>query len=486
MVNPLFNAMQVKNTETSNGAITNNTSQDNLLDLFFLAGACRRETEENIRRVLERAFGQDPLKTIKIIFWAGDIREGAGERRFFRIALKWLEDNYRETSDKLVKLVPVFNRWDSLFHLKSDEVNELVSFNLFTNAAEIQEMTSKEFSKTFNQSKGLLAKWLPRKYNKEFKNFRIAFQKKYKLNDAAYRKLIVSASKTVEQQMSAKEWDKINYEHVPSVASNKYRKAFFKHDEVRFKEYIDAVTKGEKKINASAIFPHDIYKALKRGDNAEAVDAQWSSLPNYLEGSTEKILPLCDVSGSMDSLNGLPIAISIALGIYFSERNNSIFKDGFLTFTRQPELQILTGTFSQRVRQFNRSYAENTNLISAFELILDKAKENGISQEGMPTTLLVISDMEFDASCDGNKKTNYEKIGELYRQSGYTLPKVVFWNVSGRAGNIPITKNDRAVLVSGASPAVIKAVLGGEADPVKVMENAINNDRYKLVERTLI
>lgn len=476
----LFNAMQTKDSLTENGAITNSTTLNNVLDLFFICGACRKLSEEEIEIKLQKAWVEDKLQTLKLIFFASDIREGLGERRFTKIALKWLEKNYKETLEKVIYLVPEYNRWDSLFHLDSEKVLDRVHFELTRQ----ERSCNKDKQQLEEMSIGLLAKWMPRRYNKEFEKFRIAFQKKYKLNDAAYRKLIAKTSKTVEQQMSAKEWDKINYEHVPSVASNKYRKAFYKHDEVRYKEYIEAVTKGEKKINASAIFPYDIYRAIRRGDNEQAIVAQWNSLPNYLEGINEKILPVCDVSGSMDSTDGLPLAISISFGIYFSERNNSIFKDGFITFSKQPKLQILKGNFIEKVRQFDRGFAENTNMISVFELILNKAKDNNLKQDDMPTTILVFSDMEFDSCCENNSKTNYEKIKNLYEFSGYEFPKLVFWNISSSSSNksnFPIQKDDRAILVSGSTPSVIKSILHSKCDPIEVMNTTLNSERYSIL-----
>src|SRR5690606_40273216 len=91
-----------------------------------------------------------------------------------------------------------------------------------------------------------------------------------------YRKTIVGLSKTVEQDMCSKKWRNINYSSVPSVAMNKYRKAFYRNDESRFTKFIDSVTKGVKKINASAIYPHTLVRALYNGENKQAVEAQWN------------------------------------------------------------------------------------------------------------------------------------------------------------------------------------------------------------------
>jgi hypothetical protein len=121
-----------------------------------------------------------------------------------------------------------------------------------------------------------------------------------------------------------------------------------------------------------------------------------------------------------------------------------------------------------------------TDFRKVFTVMLNKAKENNVKQEDMPTTLLCISDMEFNEA--GGNSTNFEAIKQDYKESGYEFPKLVFWNVNGRPGNCPITKGDRAILVSGASPSVIKAVLSGGTDPIKVMEDTINSKRYGIFD----
>lgn len=457
--NPFFSAVLSKDAITANGAVTHSTSQNFLLDLFFLAGASREIPENQIITLLQKSWSQDPILTLKLIFWAGDIREGAGERRFFRVALTFLDKHYPDVLQKVIGFVPFYNRWDSLFHLENDSVVRLVNHALSNGDA-------------------LCAKWMPRENGGKFQDFRRKYKKMLEVSDRAYRKRITTLSKTVEQQMSAKEWEKIIYEHVPSVAMNKYRKAFYRNDVVRVEGFIEKVKSGEKKINASAIFPHDIYKAAMRGDREDALNAQWSALPDYLKDSREKILPMCDVSGSM---TGTPMAISVALGIYLSEKNKSIFKDAFLTFSANPELQILKGTLTEKMRQLNGAlWNQNTDLAHAFGLILQRCLENCVAPEDMPSMLLIISDMEFDET--GNNQTNFEKIRGLYEHVGYKMPKIVFWNVNGRIGNVPVKNNDRGVaLVSGASPAIIKSVLGGELDPMKVVRNTLMKPRYEKI-----
>lgn len=461
MLNKFVEVMQEKDTYTHNGALTNSTSHNACLDLFFLAGACRKESEQNIISKLSSAYVQDKIKCLKIIFWAGDIRQGAGERRFFKLALNWLNDNHKDDLEKYLTYIPEYSRWDVLFELDNDNVLAYIC----------NEM----------QNNGLLCKWLPRK--KQYKNLAKKIQKTLGINAKQYRQMIVKNTKVVEQQMCKKQWSEIEYSHVPSVAMNKYNKAWYRNDEERFKAYIENVKQGKSKINASAIFPHDIIKnstmnMWHRNPLNEAQIIQWNNLPNYLEGKANSIIPVCDVSGSMA---GLPIAISIALGLYISERNEGVFKDAFITFSSRPQMQYLKGNINDRIQQLITSdWDMNTNFVAVFELILKKALENKLTQDDIPKTILAISDMEFDSANSGT--TNYEHIKNIFKQNGYKLPNIVFWNVNGRVGNLPITmKNENVALISGASPSVIKAVLTDNINPIKIMDSVIETERYKFI-----
>jgi hypothetical protein len=79
----------------------------------------------------------------------------------------------------------------------------------------------------------LFCKWFPRK-GKVFELVR----KELKITPKELRKILVENTKVVEQKMSAKEWDKIEYEKVPGKAFNLYKNAFEKHDNSRFLDFV--------------------------------------------------------------------------------------------------------------------------------------------------------------------------------------------------------------------------------------------------------
>jgi hypothetical protein len=342
------------------------------------------------------------------------------------------------------------------------------------------------------QRNGLAAKWTPRqgKLAVEIREF-------FGMSPKFYRKSLVELTKVVEQNMCAKEWDAINFSHVPSVASARYKKAFNRNTE-KYAEYVQSLVKGEDKavkVNASVAYPYDVLKGRighygMTFDKTEMdlIQKQWEALPNYVGDAN--ILPLVDVSGSMTcpagkntKLSCLDVAVS--LGLYLADKNTGKFKDTFLTFSSKPELLHLKGNINQKIDQMVKSKWEmNTNLHAAFKNILDVAVKGGVPQEEMPAMVLILSDMQFD-HCVKHDNSAMEMIERKYEAAGYKVPQVVFWNLNAAYGNAPV-KFDKSgtALVSGFSPAIVKPLLSGDMEsftPEAVMLKTIMQDRYAVL-----
>lgn len=323
------------------------------------------------------------------------------------------------------------------------------------------------------------AKWMPRK-GKEA----IALERFMKLTPKQYRKMLVENTKVIETAMCSNEWGHITYEHVPSVAMARYAKAFGKHDATRF----DLFKNGDAKINASVVYPYDVLKTLIMGDGILATK-QWGSLPNYLENNNERLLPVCDVSGSMScsaggNANLTCMDVCISLGLYISERNEGPFKNAFLTFSDRPSLQYLNGDLQDRYRQLqNADWGGSTNLEATFMEVLNKSRAMNVPESEMPTTILIMSDMEFNSACRYGS-TALDMIKQRYAEAGYTMPKIVFWNMQSRnAGNFPVQVTDNGTaLISGFSPAILKSLFTGEdMSPVGIMNKTVHSARYERV-----
>lgn len=472
----LIDAMQTANTTTENGMVTNSSTLNKCLDLFSIIGAVRPQmkTDSGKERVIskfEAAWSEDSKIARKIMFWARDVRGGAGEREAFRVLLKWAANRFPEDVISNIHLISEFGRWDDVFVLM-DTKCEKAAINLIV-------------SKLQSGDK-LLAKWMPRlggKVSSEKRLIANKVRRAMNMTPKEFRKMLVELTSVVETDMCAKTFSNINYEHVPSVAMARYTKAFTKNDSTRFSLFKDALSSGEAKVNASALYPYDVLKTISKGDE-EVASAQWYALPNFMESNHERVLPVCDVSGSMDVVvSGKTTAmdVCISLGLYISERNVGHFKDAFITFHEVPRLQHLTGDLCSRYNQLqDAEWGGSTNLEKTFDLILKSAVKHKVSQDEMPTTLLIMSDMEFNRACS---HTALGMIQTKYADAGYTMPKLVFWNLQSRHDNYPVQSKDKnTAFVSGFSPSILKSVLSGEEiTPLSVMFKTLSNERYDVV-----
>lgn len=450
------------NSRTENGALTHSTSGSHLLDLFFNFGAARGDTSK-LADMFYRSFMNDPELTLRVALWGRDVRGGAGEREAFRAILKAL-DSRVTFNDALLEKIAEVGRADDLLTVTR---NFDVVAKFYKNKIDASDLS------------GLFAKWAPRQGP-----IANALRKAWKMGSPKnYRKYIVERTAVVEQLMCSRDWTSVNYEHVPSVAMARYNAAFGRNDATRFADYKTALENGEAKINASAVFPHDIVRTGRGyGANKGVIQAQWEALPNFI-GEGKGILPMSDVSGSMDQqVSGSITAmdVSIALGLYISERQQGPFKDMVLTFSSTPQFHKVTGdTIVDRINNLGSAgWGMSTDLQKAFDAILDVAVKNSVPAADMPEFLVILSDMEFNSAA--RNATNHDVATAKFARAGYKLPKIVYWNLASRTKNVPVTlTTDGTALVSGFSPAIMKTVLEADKfDPMSMMLDVIMNPRY--------
>ncbi len=456
---------------TANGMATLTTSLDPCVDLFFQIGSSRGK---ELGPQFERAYIADPSIAIRILFWARDVRGGAGERDTFRKLMQQMEANHPEILEKILHLVPEYGRWDDLLIFSGSRI-KLQAYSLINRA--------------LRTGNGLAAKWMPRQGS-------IAKELRHYMNETpkGYRKLLVGLTKVVEQQMCAREWEGIRYDHVPSVAAARYQKAFGRHDPTGYTAYKESLASGEGKINAGAVYPYDVIKSTRTGD-AQVALAQWEALPNYL--GDDFILPMVDVSGSMEAAVGgnknlMCMDVAVSLGLYLADKQTGPFKDAFLTFSEKSRIQFLKGNLLEKMSQMKRSdWGMNTNLESAYAEILRVAKEGTVPADQMPKYLLVLSDMEFDAATRAYRGQSnpraHDMAREQFRGAGYELPKVVYWNLNAREGNVPVRFDEAGTaLVSGFSPSIMKSILGATSfTAVDIMMETVDGERYAPVAAVL-
>ena len=471
--------MNTPNKLTENGATAHDSTGKAILDLFAQIGALRPRTEKEIEAKFADAYNANPLIATKMLFYCGNIRGGLGERRTFRVCLRWLAINHPHTVIVNMANIYHFNRWDSMFVLIDTPV-EKEMWGLI--AAQLEEdATTAVRVKNGDpyMSISLLAKWMPTETASSKKTRKLARKAMTNLglSPRQYRKLISALRKylnVTERAMSTGEWSTIDYPSVPSYAMKNYRKAFAKHDAERFAAYKTSLVKGETKVNAGTLYPYDLVSEVRKTLRYDwstrsyiakpdtIIEEQWKALPNYVSGDNDFVI-MADVSGSMDCSGGRPMNTSVGLATYFAQRNTGAYHNLYMTFTNEPHFVKLRegATLADAVGQvMGTDVGYSTDLAKAFMHILQTAVTNGLKNSDMPKALIVVSDMEIDPYFRGKRSFDFvDEMKARFAAWNYTLPKLVLWNVEARNDTF-LSKSDDVILVSGQSPSVFKSLCG--------------------------
>ena len=486
-------------TFTENGAATLKTTQSDCLDLFATIGAIRRESDEEIIARFMRAFTEDKDIAMKLLFFARDIRGGLGERKVFRVSLRWLAKNAPETVRKNISYIAEYGRFDDLLVLFDTPV-EKDMLDL------IREQLCKDVEAMDNGGEvSLLGKWLPSVNASNADTIKIAkkIARFLKMDDKTYRKMLSQLRahiRIIENNLREKDYT-FDYEKQPSKAMFKYRGAFARNDAERYNNFLNRVSSGEAKLNASTLAPYELvepyltphwynghHSFMKEitEEERKTLNATWEALPDF--GSEANALAIIDTSGSMYcDAKPLPAAVALSLGLYFAEHNSGAFKNHFIEFSSNPELIEIKGdTFAEKL-QYICSFNEiaDTNIEAVFDLVLNAAINNKLPQAELPAKLIIISDMEFNACVRNAEVTNFKNAKAKFEAAGYELPEVVFWNVASRNRQQPVTKNEQGVaLVSGCTPRLFSQVVDGSLaamTPYEFMLDVLGGERYEKI-----
>ena len=513
-MNSLKETLNEEISVTENGAIGYRTTGKALLDINFNISSFRNKTETEIVNKFVDAFYEDKMLAMKWLFYCRD-REAIGERRTFRVIMNYLAENHSDIAKAVLELIPFYGRWDDLTCLLDTDLRKdivaIIKKQLNEDAKNMME----------NKPISLCAKWMPsiNASSKETKRKANMLLKDIGMSNKQYRKVLAKLRKylnVVEVSMSAKEWNEIDYAAVPSRANLLYNNAFLRNDEERRREYLAKLEKGETKINAGVLFPHDIVHKYSEGNGwynrvnpktDTTLEELWKALPDYVKDSGNTIC-VADGSGSMTTrvgnTNVSALEIANALAIYFAERSSGQFKNNYITFSRNPKIVDFSKAKTLREKieiALKHNEVANTNIEAVFDLILKTAISKKMTQEDLPKNILILSDMEFDscAECSSSQfsnrngwssrpnKTLFKVFAERYAEHGYKLPRLVFWNICSRTGTIPVKENDLGVaLVSGFSPAIVNMVLSNSTDPFECLLEQLNVERYDAVEKAIV
>lgn len=518
-----------------NGAVELESTSNANIDLFFkLVRDLPTHTLESLMgRVLTCGNKEDIIDLFVLAFQTRHCRGGKGEKKLFYNMILNLYDKYPEVICDLIEHVPFYGYYKDYlllcelivdnpkYDLLFDRIISVYAEQLKTDPYSVKfaPRYNKHFAKNNNNRifRTLVNKLFPKTHN--------SFEK--------YRKMVSEGNKkinTTEILMCDKRYSEIDFSHVSSVCLNKFRKAFLNEsikepllhndiatgnrypdddDRVLCRQHLLEKTQS-KDIHGKQVMPHilveQIINRLLTWSEEKLFNIQWEKIKedvlNQINSNNNsnkkmnlgKLVPLSDVS---DSMNGIPMQVSIALGLLISEINHEAFRNRVLTFNTVPKWHNLSSckTFCEKVISLKSSpWGGSTNFMKAIENILEVAVLNKLSNDEIPD-LIVFSDMQFNEA-DSKFLTHYEIIKKKFNNAGYTtIPKIIFWNLRGNTNGFPVdSKCENVQLLSGFSPSLFKLILTGEqgvtCTPEQVFKNAVNDEAYnkirEIVEKYIV
>ncbi len=507
-------------TTTWNGALSYSSLSQPLVELFFKSvrqidctdynaqkmtnEQLKTQTNEQVddqkndhtlENLFDKSWLHDPLRTLRFVFYLRDCRHGKGERKLFRALIRHMRANgYIEHIRHNIHHIAQFGSWKDLLccFVNTELEHEVLTLFADQLASDVAEQHHNHIS--------LCAKYAPSYNDSLDKKHHVVSKlcKLMKISMRSYRKEYLVPLRQrlniVEVQMCKHQWAEIEYSKIPSIAQQKYKKAFTKHDSLRYAEYLKSVIRGCTKMNTSILMPHQMVKKYLQTSSDQldpSIEAAWVSFLSDRKQKCESglnILPLVDVSGSMfDGSDPSPGEVAIALGLLFSELNiSSRFHRKFITFESNPQLLSVTGTtlYDQVTYIKNTPWGGSTNVQKAFDLILNMGLMFSVKDQDMPQVLLILSDMQFNQANGGNN-TNWEEIDRKYKDAGYTRPLIIFWNLNGRSKDFPIAKGDTpgCILLSGYNDSILYGIMDGSLPtPNDIVHKILDDQRYNSIE----
>lgn len=417
---------------TENGDIAYSSTSNALLDVLFMTEYYQKHLEE------VPSIGTDEKARLFAMF-IRDPRFGLGRRDLGRTLMK----NAGNTFAEIIMAGRYDDIW-AMFRQDREMFHQALDF-LF---AEIQKGNE------------LAKKWMPRYSSK---NLMVAREiaNYWGMNKQQYGHFI-KADTTVEQKLSRHNDDEINFEHVPSLASIKYAKAFATKETLkeRYAKYMELVKAGEKKLNVSTTTPYDLYKA---SDNlAENADIFFEKLEK-IAGSW---IPVVDTSGSMQDGND-SFGKALSIGHYLA-KCSTYAPNKVISFSSRPQLIELgvdkprsSWGYSRAIRQEKSQYAKEINSMytgdcsnTDFGAVMRLLQQ--LDRANAPEYIVVLSDMEFDYGSSMSKDATMA----LFRQNNFPT-KIVWWNFNSRATTCPETDAYGNIFISGYNPMLLKFLEAG-------------------------
>ena len=505
--NLFLKAVSHHDTVTENGALSHSSMGSAMADQFAKAANFRNRDYDDVCLDQEMLWEENAVMALRFPFYlrmitrkikvndgfvTDKVQNGQGVRDEAFKRLLWIAENHNSIFWNNIWVLPLVGSWKDLFQmmhydmmLETNAINRTHMYELLREGISCQEHVEliKKFMPRIKSSSKLKTDWTKNMntIGKEFANFMgwsIQEYNKFKATGVAHN---------FQKEICGRMYENINWNVIPGRALNllvnskflenhnlveSYTNWLMEQPVAKYTGYVYELATACNEYRWGKKMP--LYKKI-------TLDKQFQSLIEKAQADgtfTENVWCALDTSGSMTCrlADGKTSAMDVcmSLGVFFSTLNQGAFHKNVIMFDDYSKVKQLTGTFSDMYQQITGASTAwgSTNFQSVIDEIVRIRRRNPhIPLEDYPTTLLVVSDMQFNP-VGRNAETNYEavvkKLSNDFPAEWVKNFKLIWWQVNGRrTTDMPATLDDGGCyFISGFDGSIITMLLGGESQVI--------------------
>ena len=506
-------------TETENGAKAYHDTGSALVTQFGMVSKYRGRELLEVFGDQEKVWEENNLYGLRFPFYlrlisrttnltfgkTNKMQKGQGLRDESFKRLLWIAKNHRDVFFKNIRLIPYFGSWKDLFTLLW--YDEQYHTNCFTDEDKKLFYYIIEMGLSHDDEKNLVKKFMPRiRANKKLKtdraralnNIAKGIASYLHLSYGEYNKLKAGGTgHNFQKILCEKRYDDLDWGKIPGRALYKLTNGKFLSNHNLEQVYLDWII--SQKSAKFTGYPYELVrkvrdlgitlskKSLASQVSILTADAQFKHLIEQAKADNrinENVLVCLDTSGSMNqSVDGLKkitcLDIAISLALFFSELNTGEFHKTVMMFDNVvTPYKVVGNSLHEQIEHLPRVGSGGTNFMGvAQELIKIHRYNPTVPLETYPTTILVVSDMQFNSVPyyynGDDKKTNYEatvaSLKSEFPADWVDNLKFIWWNCAGRKQTFESDAfKPGSIIASGFDGNLINLIMGMEPKVNKV------------------
>ena len=520
--NAFINAVGFKpTTTTENGATVYVTTNSAIVDQFGKAGNFRGRALAEVFAEQSQIWNENAEAALRFPFYlrmvtrkvkvnadneTDKVQNGQGARDESFKRLLWIAVEHPEAFYNNIWALPLVGSWKDLWTLMFYDIKENTKC---LNQKAIFEIIAQGL--LCDTHVDLIKKYMPRiKSQSKCKtdwttitnDLAKAFANQMGISYKEYNKMKASGkAHDFQKLICARNYKDLNWNYIPGRALNLLVSSKFLSNHNLREDYTEWILKQPVAKYTGYVF--ELAKRLREARGSRygysyrtrnipielkhTLDAQFNGLVEKARDGgkiTENVWCCLDTSGSMNqAVRGLKDIycsdIATSLAIFFASLNSGAFHNKVIMFDDVSTPHDMVGeSFCDRVMNLPSVGCGGTNFQSAVDEIIKIRKEHPeIPLEQYPTTILVVSDMEFNPSGGWRRTrtepTNYEysknALKEVFPSEFVDNMKFIWWDCVARHGVNHFEGNSITPgchFLSGFDGSIISMLLGEETKVV--------------------